>query len=313
MLKTSHTSIKLFTYPFVLRFNKMPKCGNCNKSQSRLVNGLCINRNSNQMNTATYPISFRYPNVSVENQPPFTDNTINQQPVSNDMNEYYLSNRLSTQTPQSTEVYGNSSTVSNITHPISTGTTPTNIPSTNRTAVLDRNKAPTIGDMIDFLRPLENRIASLETKMDQRVGTLENKVNILESGLQNEMKKNKVLADTIIAIQKSLNQIDNVNRANNLIISGLPEENIEIDDENTLEDDKNKLNYLLNSIGLGDITRDNADNFVIERIGKRGERNTTRLVKVNIGDSELRNMIKEESKKLKLLRSPWKAVCIRYT
>ena len=131
----------------------------------------------------------------------------------------------------------------------------------------------------------------------------------LDSGqLKKEVTKNEQLTGVIVSMQKSLNMIDADKRVTNLMINGLPEEEL-VDNENeTLTDDTGKFKYLLHCIGINDI--DVAiDGFEFSRIGAAVE-GKKRVLKINVGSKETRDKICKETKKVKLLPAPWKYVYI---
>ena len=150
---------------------------------------------------------------------------------------------------------------------------------------IDRNRPLTLGDIIDIIQPLEKRMAFIEASV-QKIAMLENKVQLLETEYQAEVVKNKILTDTVVNMQKSLNKIDSETRATNLIISGLKEGAMKIDDDTTLQDDLRKFHHLLGKIDLGTIPWDIVSGFEVERIGKENERFTSRLLKVNVKDNK---------------------------
>ena len=120
------------------------------------------------------------------------------------------------------------------------------------------------------------------------MGALQNKVQVLENELKKEIVKNEQLSSVIVTMQKSLNTIDADKRVTNLIINGLPEEEI-TNDEEELVDDKAKTKYLLHSIGINNIDP-HIDGFEFTRIGTRVE-GKKRVLKIDVGSKDIRDII----------------------
>ena len=118
----------------------------------------------------------------------------------------------------------------------------------------------TLGDMWRVLvQPLSAKIDNLENSVTQRVDGLNRRVQVLENELSKEVTKTEQLSNTIINMQRSLNKIDANERANNLIVMGLPEEAIS-NGTVDLTTDMEKFSYITRSINLPDI----AENHVQE-------------------------------------------------
>ena len=102
--------------------------------------------------------------------------------------------------------------------------------------------------------------------------------------------------------------IDADKRVTNLMINGLPEEEMVDNNDEVLADDPAKFKYLLHCIGINDIDA-LIDGFEFSRIGAAAERKK-RVLKINVGTKETRDKICKETKKVKLLPTPWKYVYI---
>ena len=156
-----------------------------------------------------------------------------------------------------------------------------------------------MADLVSILQPLDNRVISLEEKIDGKIVNLEKRMEVTQKALHAQMENSNKLKEVVVNMHRSLNQIDGNGRAYNFIISGLPEGDMQIDN-NVLQNDSDKFIHLLHAIGVNDIANDDLGRFQYERIRKQQvERN--RLLKAGVGTKEMRDKIKEEAKKLKLL------------
>ena len=106
-------------------------------------------------------------------------------------------------------------------------------------------------------------------------------------------------------MQKSLNKIDNNNRVKNLMISGLPEGEIVVQDASLVED-KEKVEKMFNLLEI------NGGPWDVERIGKPTTNGKTRIAKVVFPDKETRDKAAEKSANLKDLGEPWNKVYLNH-
>ena len=166
----------------------------------------------------------------------------------------------------------------------------------------------TVADLVQILQPIQTSVQELKSSVDKQLGLLQNKVNVMEGQLKKEMAKNDQLTGIIVNMQKCLNQIDSDKRITNLMINGLPEEEM-MDDQISLPTDKEKFHHLLQKIGINDLEQ-SMEQFQFSRIGERTNNGRNRLLKINVGSKEIRDKICNESKKVKLLPEPWKMVYI---
>ena len=189
--------------------------------------------------------------------------------------------------------------------------------SMNNSAIHDQTPIPdqakslgalTVADLTRILQPIQTSILEIKTTIDHQMGALQNKVQVLENELKKEVTKNEQLTGVIVSMQKSLNMIDADKRVTNLMINGLPEEEL-VDNENVvLADDAAKFKYLLHCIGINDIDA-LIDEFEFSRIGAAVE-GKKRVLKINVGTKETRDKVCKETRKIKLLPTPWKYVDI---
>ena len=166
----------------------------------------------------------------------------------------------------------------------------------------------TVADLTSILQPIQTSIQEIQTTINQQMGALQTKVQVLENELKKEVAKNEQLTSVVVTMQKSLNMIDADKRVTNLMINGLPEEEMQDDEERVLNDDAAKMKYLFHCIGINDIDVQ-IDGFEYSRIGTVVE-GRKRMLKINVGSKETRDKICKESKKVKLLPAPWKHIYI---
>ena len=166
----------------------------------------------------------------------------------------------------------------------------------------------TVADLVQILQPIQSSVEEIKTTLTQQMGALQTKVQVLENELKKEVTKNETLTSAVVSMQKCLNQIDVEKRVTNLMISGLPEEEMITAENTNLADDKEKLKTLLHNIGINDMDAE-IDTFEYTRIGVANERKR-RLLKVNVGSKDTRDKICVETKKIKLLPAPWKSIYI---
>ena len=134
---------------------------------------------------------------------------------------------------------------------------------------------------------------------------LEKRVSLIETEQLQTQEKTSVLTNIAINIQRSLNMIDQNERATNLVISGLPEEPITDDDQ--LNTDEDKIQHILSIIDCSDEIRD-----VIEcsRLGKE-RTGMTRMLKVKMGNRESREKVVKNAPLLKRKEELWQKVYVK--
>ena len=92
----------------------------------------------------------------------------------------------------------------------------------------------TVADLVQILQPIQTSVEEIKTTLTQQMGALQTKVQVLENELKKEVTKNEQLTSAIVSMQKCLNQIDVEKRVTNLMISGLPEEDMRTDENTNL-------------------------------------------------------------------------------
>ena len=159
------------------------------------------------------------------------------------------------------------------------------------------------------LESIEKKVTNIETSLNSKVKILESKILVLENELQNEKEKNEKMSNVIINMQSSLNSIDSASREKNVIISGLPETDLNSNGK-TLSTDKQKMSFIAENINAGFNYHD-IKNFTLTRIGQPNA-NKPRILKVKLGNKANRDKLIQASSRLKNLGEPWKKVFINY-
>ena len=156
-----------------------------------------------------------------------------------------------------------------------------------------------------MLKPIENKIADLSENFENKITSLEKRIELLEKEDQIKDEKITVLTTIVTNMQRALNSIDSKDRQNNLIVSGLTENVMELNDGNLLTDDSEKINYLLNRLGI----EKEIHGFTTLRIGKETIQKR-RMLKLIVKDNKSREVIMKNSFKLKDCEEPFSKVFI---
>ena len=143
---------------------------------------------------------------------------------------------------------------------------------------------------------LGNRMSALENLMTNRLSVAENRLKLHDDELARKDEQIAHLTNTMINMQRSLNSIDSEKRSRNLIVSGLTEGQLTIEDE-TVESDLGKINLVLSALGLPQDQLE--DNTGLSRIGKENDSGRPRLLQVVCNSNEVREKIIKASPKLK--------------
>ena len=113
-------------------------------------------------------------------------------------------------------------------------------------------------------------------------------------------------------MQKSLNHLDNEERSRNLIINGLPEADIYLDDdpEDSLTNDEIKICHILDVMECKYFNQDMIKSLEIKRLGKQRE-GYNRTIKITCATKADRDEFVKNSKKLKEATDVFKKVYIK--
>ena len=162
------------------------------------------------------------------------------------------------------------------------------------------------------LQGTNTRIDQMDKNIQGKIGVLETRVKTLEAEGQQKDDEIERLKHTVVNIQKALNSIDNNQRSTNAIISGLSEDDIDVDDGNVLiklAGDTAKIKYL-SKVMEEELSDENLENITISRIGK--ERNgMNRMIKVAFRNNNDRDTFVKNSNKLKTAPAALKSVYVK--
>ena len=165
--------------------------------------------------------------------------------------------------------------------------------------------ALTAGQMLALIqsqtKPLEAKVVGIDQKLDREINGLQTRINVLENEMKEQKVKNEALTQIVVEMQKCLNKVDNVDREKNMIVSGLPETELKVDDI-SLKEDKEKIEKLFSLIDV------RGGPWNVERLGKPTTNGKSRLAKVTFPDKVSRDEAVDKSKTIKDLGEPWKKV-----
>ena len=178
------------------------------------------------------------------------------------------------------------------TNPLNNGMTP------------DENRLFTL--MQHAMKPLESKIDKIHDELLNRVTSLETRVGLIEKGDDTKNTEISRIKDTMINMQHALNSIDSKKRSKNIIIAGLPEDDITTNHVLYSGDD-NKIAFLLEKMGLDTRLVDD-DATKIERLGNDTSGFKRRFTKIEFTDKTTRENVMKEAPKLKDLPEPWNKV-----
>ncbi len=155
-----------------------------------------------------------------------------------------------------------------------------------------------------FDKRLDSKIGDLEQKMNNVIATQGHKITLLEKKCETYEENIEALKSIVAKQQRTLGNIDNVERDRNIIISGLSEEKITINDV-TYEKDEQKIEALFKIIGIP-----LPQGYIIMRLGKANEK-FHRTMKVNVISKDNRDAIMKTTNKLKGADAPWNNIYIK--
>ena len=167
--------------------------------------------------------------------------------------------------------------------------------------------------VVQFIKIITVIIKPLKEESSKKIVDLENKVAVLETENKQLKENTGIMSDIIVGMQRSLNKLDSEERTKNLIVSGLPEDDTDghvfHDPSGPLATDGLKIKAVLSKLQVPELNDNVLNNLTIERIGKVREGHK-RLVKVVLPSVKIRNVILDNTKKLKTLAEPWSKVYV---
>ena len=158
-------------------------------------------------------------------------------------------------------------------------------------------------------KEIHTKIDDLSKHFSTEIASLKNNIQILQSEKQKKDEEIQTLKYTITGMQKSINMIDSKERDMNVVIYGLPEEEIDTSG-GILANDKEKIQHILQLVECRIFDGDAFSTLEFERIGRPRE-NYNRVMKVKCGTRENRDEFIKNSNKLKEAEEMWKKVYIR--
>ena len=144
--------------------------------------------------------------------------------------------------------------------------------------------------------PIKTEIEKLRTAFSNKIKMIEDKMMILQNENTQLKEDSAILTDIIKGMQASLSRIDGEKRANNLIVSKIPEGKMCIHNEIDTEDDTEKIKHLVSKLDLEEINI--LENMEVSRIGQI-KSGVPRLIKVKLTSSDIRNKILDKGKNLR--------------
>ena len=141
---------------------------------------------------------------------------------------------------------------------------------------------------------LDTKLKVIEDKFDKAVTGLNAQVNMLSSRCDKFEEDVSTLKSIVVKQQHYINKIDSDKRDCNIIVTGVPETDITINDT-PCNNDKSKVTAILDRINCRF-----EDDFKIERWGKENiERKYPRTILLTVGNKTTRDNILKKSKELK--------------
>ena len=162
-----------------------------------------------------------------------------------------------------------------------------------------------VGDMIskkveeatkDIKKEVDSVKKSAKTANDDIAG-MKTQIESLKTSLQTVQDENKQLKKTCANNLKYLINSDRNTRRSNIMVLGLSEQEDLTINENTAQDDKEKIDSLMDYIGIGS---ENVDIVSYSRLGKEGQEGV-RPIKMTMKNSDMAKTILSNAPQLKTL------------
>ena len=151
------------------------------------------------------------------------------------------------------------------------------------------------------IQPVTEGLAAIKSDLEKKCKSFDNKITLLEADSKKKQERIDALESTIVEMQKFINKIDQEDRKANIIVTGLSEEPIDLQpdnssDVNCITTDTDKISALITSI-----THDeqfNVDTWEISRIG-RARDGSNRAVKITTSSMDERDKVLSVASRLK--------------
>ena len=154
---------------------------------------------------------------------------------------------------------------------------------------------------------LGNQMSTIESLLSNRLTVAENRIKLHDEELAHKNEQIAHLSNTIVNMQKELNSLDYDKRSKNLIIAGLSEEAVTVENT-TVDTDIDKVNLVLSNIGL--VAEQLVDDNCLSRIGKPTNNGRPRLLQIVCADNEIRERVVKSAPKLKEKGEPLSRIYI---
>ena len=167
-----------------------------------------------------------------------------------------------------------------------------------------------LGELLDIFKSLMIPVQQKLEQLSKQTSSQDARISLLEANIKEKDTTIATMTDIIINMQSSLNRIDANTRNNNIIISGLQEDDLIDEEIGELKSDKKKIERLFKVMQVDTDVLANVETFEYTRIGQSKD-NATRLVKVNVKSKNARDKILDKAPSLKGKNELWKKVYVK--
>ena len=158
--------------------------------------------------------------------------------------------------------------------------------------------------------PIRQQISAMDKDYKKKFQTMDDRINILDKEKSKLEEENTVLRNVVTNMQRCLNRLDSDVRNKNVIITGLPEGEIQLDENGeTYTTDKEKIKWLMQRMENNDFD-DEIEHFNVCRIGEAKD-GSNRVVKIVMESVEKRDKFLKNTSKMKDAPEPWNKVFIK--
>ena len=158
-------------------------------------------------------------------------------------------------------------------------------------------------------KPIAEKLDGFINQMHTKMASMDKRIEFLEAERVKKDEDNAILKEIIRNMQRSLNKSDSDIRNKNIIITSLPEGDIETD-EHRCTSDHEKVHCILDCTKNTNFSAEAIRNFQIERLGQP-KAGYNRVTKITLPSVEDRDKFLEEVKVLKDAPEPWSKVYVK--
>ena len=172
----------------------------------------------------------------------------------------------------------------------------------------------TVADIIQINlisnEPMRQQLTTLENDFRKKFQSMEDRMNIMCKEKAKLEEENSGLKNVVVNMQKSLSKIDSGVRMKNVIITGLPEGEMQSDDGSKIfRSDHDKIKWML--AGMENSSFDEEiDELDVSRLGE-AKPGYNRVIKITLPSVERRDEFLKNTSKMKEAPSPWNKVFIK--